>query len=91
MRFFAKGCTSSHIAILHLTPQNSNAKVVEMDKETRILVKEVLRDMTQESFAKIAEVSGATISLWLSGKRNMHPLIERHIRQVAEELLRKAS
>lgn len=64
---------------------------MEMDKETRILVREVLKDMTQERFAEIAEVSGATLSFWLNGKRNMHPLIERHIRQVAEELLGKAS
>ena len=43
--------------------------------------------MTQEKFAEIAEVSGAMISLWLSGKRNMHPVMEKHIRRTAEEVL----
>lgn len=63
-----------------------------MDEETRILMKKALQGqgMTQEKFAELAEVSGAMVSLWLSGKRNMHPVMEKHIRRVAKELTEKA-
>lgn len=47
--------------------------------------------MKQEDFAKEAGVSQPSISRWINGRVQMHPIIEKHIRQVAEELLSKAS
>ncbi len=57
--------------------------------ELRKILKEL--GITQQNFSRELGVSHAAVSRWLSGDRKMHQVMAKHIRQVAEELLKKAS
>lgn len=47
--------------------------------------------MTHKEFSEYCGVSAAAVTRWVNDQRKMHPVMEKHVRQTAEELLRKAS
>ena len=57
--------------------------------ELRQILKQL--EMSQNDFAEKAGVNQSSISRWLNEKTQMHPVMAKHLRRTAEELLEKAS